>query len=305
MTRLTIRLEAPGTPTRFLPARAFGTRHTVGEGPRWDPSHRVWTWIDMAEGSYHEGGAAPAVVFPAPLGCTARHADGSVLGACPDGLYRWNRESAPTRFASLPIAVSHLNDGACDASGRWWIGAVDTTGRNGSLLRVDLDGTVTAVADGYRLPNGIDWIDHGRTMLHADSYGHRIFAYDVDPATGAVADRRVWWQGSSQDGVPDGLTVDADGVVWVAFWGAGVVRAFGDRAGHAEQRAELRIPARQPSSVALGGDDGGEMLITSAASGIAASDPGYRDGDVFVLEGVAKARAENDCRVDTSGLRSG
>ncbi len=283
---------------RAVQAVHYRTELEVGEGPRWDAVAGLWTWIDIATGSYFEQGAeGPVAQFRAPLGCTVRHEDGSVLGACPDGLYRWDRTTPPQRVRTLPIEVRQLNDGRCDRAGRWWIGAVDESYSNGSLLRVDVDGTVSVMAGGYQLPNGIDWLHDGRTMLHADSYARIIYAYDFDERAGGVTRRRTWWSGIPEDGLPDGLTVAHDGTVWVAFWGGEVVRQF-DPDG--ALLAVLRMPVRQPSSVALGGPDGEEMFVTSAWSGLASADarPDSSDGDCFLLHGIARSRGENLCRVD-------
>lgn len=290
-----IELEEDGTVSHMV-ATVIPTRLSVGEGPRWDAERQRWTWIDIYTGRYFEqGSTSPAAVFPVPLGCTVRHEDGSVLGASADGFYRWDRSAPPARVSGLPVEVKQLNDGRCDRAGRWWVGGVDAEYRDGVLLRVELDGSIAVVAHGYRLPNGIDWLADGRTMLHSDSYAHAVYAYDFDEESGSATNRRVWWAGSPEDGYPDGLAVADDGTVWVAFWGGGVVRRF-DPDGRL--RAVLRMPVQQPSSIAFGGARGDEAFITSAFADLpGADDASTPDGDAFLIRGLGRVAADNLCRV--------
>ncbi|GAB3141865.1 SMP-30/gluconolactonase/LRE family protein [Marisediminicola antarctica] len=301
-----VKLQFEGTSdVRSVSARRIPSQLEVGEGPRWDPHLQEWTCIDISTGGFFVGleSGSPAVTFPAPLGCTARHVSGAVLGACRDGLYSWDGITPPAKFAHLPTPLKQLNDGRCDAMGRWWIGGVGLGDDDGCLMRLDLDGSLEVVAGGYALPNGIDWFAEAGVMLHADSYSRRIFAYDFDLESGCVENRRVWWQGTKDDGLPDGLCIADDGTVWVAFWGGHVVRQL-DSTGSTIR--ELRTPMSQPSSVTFGGPSGSQMFITSAWADLEPSERAEQPwaGDGMVIEGLGRSNGDADCLVPITALSS-
>lgn len=297
-----LRLERSGDVQKVFAARV-NSQLEIGEGPRWDPHYQEWTWIDIATGGLFIGleSRSPAAIFPAPLGSTVRHASGAVLGACRDGLYAWDGSAQPVKVAHLPTPLKQLNDGRCDAKGRWWIGGVGLGDTDGCLLRLDLSGSLEVVSRGYALPNGIDWLGETGVMLHSDSYAHRIFAYDFDPESGTVDNRRIWWSGTEQDGLPDGLCVAEDQTVWVAFWGGRVVRQF-DPSG--SMISELRTPMSQPSSVAFGGSSGTEMFISSAWADLGESERADQPwaGDGLIIDGLGRSRGEAECLAPISPL---
>ncbi len=154
-----------------------------------------------------------------------------------------------------------LNDGRCDAAGRFWCGSCDPAEVEplGLLFRLDPDGSVHRMAGGLIVSNGIDWSPDGRVMYHTDSGTGRITAYDHDPATGAIERPRTFVQ--DDDGVPDGLLVDAEGCIWSAKWdGWRVVRYAPD--GTIERT--LPVPAQRPTALALGGPDLRTLYVTTA-----------------------------------------
>lgn len=166
-----------------------------------------------------------------------------------------------------------MNDGASDPHGRFWAGsmAYDEVRGVGSVYRVDPDGTVNRVLDGFTVPNGPAFSADGRLMYLADSAEGVIYRFPVDPDTGELGERAEFAR--VQAGSPDGMAVDTDGYLWSAIWGGGEVRRF-DPSGALER--VLAVPARQPTSVCLAR---GQLLVTSAAVGLDA--PGEHDGAVL------------------------
>jgi len=132
----------------------------------------------------------------------------------------------------------------------------------GRLCLIDLGASPRLVDDGIELANGLGLSPDDRTLYFADSAARRIYAYDVDPAAGVLSRKRVFARIPAEDGIPDGLTVGAEGFVWCALWCGGQVVRF-DPAGKVERR--IRLPARQTSSLAFGGDDLRDLCVTSAA----------------------------------------
>ena len=190
-----------------------------------------------------------------------------------------------------------MNDGAVDPAGRFWAGTMDEDGREegGTLYRLDPDGTVTPMVRAVTISNGVDWSPDGRTMYLADTPTGRVDAFDFDVAAGTIANRRPFAVIEPDDGTPDGLTVDADGGVWVALWGGGTVRRYAAD-GREDQR--LSFPVSQVTKPAFGGPDLGELYVTSARDGLSSDDLAREPlaGSVFRLRPGVRGRAANRFR---------
>jgi sugar lactone lactonase YvrE len=173
-----------------------------------------------------------------------------------------------------------MNDGACDPQGRFWAGsmALDERPGAGSLYRLDRGGEVTTVLSSLTIANGLGWSPDGATMYHADSGPGTITAYDFDAASGQLDRPRIIVR--PRRGVPDGLTVDDEGLLWVALFGGACVVRY-----HPAGRevARIPLPVSQPTCCALVGT---RLFITTASRDVAAAEPDA--GRLFVAEvGVA------------------
>jgi sugar lactone lactonase YvrE len=203
-------------------------------------------------------------------------------GADGAGEVRWlarPEDGAPHRM--------RMNDGVADPSGRFWAGsmAYDTAEGAGALYRVDVDGSVHRVVGELTVPNGPAFTPDGELMYLADSARGVIYRYPVDPRTGALGRHTEF--AAVAGGSPDGMTVDAEGYLWSAIWGAGEIRRFSPT-GSVDR--VLAIPAGQPTSVCLAG---GRLVVTSAMVGLV--EPAEADGAVqhipVPVRGVPAARA--------------
>jgi sugar lactone lactonase YvrE len=192
-----------------------------------------------------------------------------------------------------PVRV-RMNDACADPAGRFWAGsmAFDFTPDAGSLYRVDRDGTVTKVLDGITISNGPAFDATGKTMYFTDTARGRIDRFQVDPESGAVSDRTpfVLMKGGREN--PDGMAVDDEDHVWVAVWGASEVRRYRPDGSLAET---VRVPTRQPSSVCLIGSEQPRMFVTSAATGLDASDE--LAGAVFAMPVAVRGRPAESFRL--------
>jgi D-xylonolactonase len=134
--------------------------------------------------------------------------------------------------------------------------------RPGKLYYLSPGGVLTVADEKIEVANGLAFSPDGRTLYFADSATRRIYAYDADPSTGAVSNRRIVIQFAKEDGLPDGLTADSAGNLWTALWYTGqVVRLT--PGGKIERR--IQLPCLQTSSLAFGGEGYGELYVTSAA----------------------------------------
>jgi sugar lactone lactonase YvrE len=175
-------------------------------------------------------------------------------------------------------AAVRMNDGKCDPRGRFFAGSMDYEFRDGAgaLFRLDPDGTVQTVINAVTISNGLDWSDDQRRMYYIDSLAHGVDVFDYDVETGAIANRRrlvdIADDTSSPLGltVPDGMTLDAEGALWVAVHGAGEVRRY-DPEGALLQT--VAIPVAGATSVAFD-----ELYITCATD---ERHPAPQSGGVF------------------------
>ncbi|MFC6867947.1 SMP-30/gluconolactonase/LRE family protein [Haloechinothrix salitolerans] len=176
-----------------------------------------------------------------------------------------------------------MNDGAVDAGGALWAGSAvrDASGR-GALFR--FDGTeVTTQLTGLGMSNGLDWSPSGEVLYHVDTGAGTLTAWDCDVSSGGLGAGRVVCSLPAADGLPDGLTVDADGDIWLAIWGRGEVWRIDPGTG--ETTGIVRVPTRYPTSCVFGGDDLSTLYITSAAHDNA---PG--GGLVYAVDVPARGR---------------
>jgi len=184
-------------------------------------------------------------------------------------------------------AEVRMNDGACDPQGRFWAGtmAFDESPGAGVLYRLERDGTCTTVLTGLTISNGIGWSSDGRRMYLSDSGTRTIEAFDFDPATGDISERRVIVRIGETDMAPDGLTVDARGDIWVALWNGGALRRY---APDGSLLDTVALPVDRPTSCAFGGPDGGTLFVTTSREGLdeAALARQPDAGRVFRIDGL-------------------
>lgn len=177
--------------------------------------------------------------------------------------------------AGRPVRL-RMNDAVVDPHGRFWAGAMAYDGDEGQgfLARLDPDGAITTVIEGMSIPNGPAFSADGTTMYLADTPTGRIRTYDVDPATGGLGEGRDFVHVA--DGGPDGMTVDAEGCLWSAVWGASCLHRYSPDGVLLER---IPVPVRQPTSVALSAEPPHRAVVTSAAIGL--ESPEAHDGRVI------------------------
>jgi sugar lactone lactonase YvrE len=175
------------------------------------------------------------------------------------------------RFELVQQPEAHLpdnrfNDGKVDRAGRFWAGSMDDTEQNatGTLYRVDSSFACTAVDQGYRVTNGPAFSPSGDVMYHNDSALQVTYAFDLGSA-GEVGERRVFARYVEGDGYPDGMTVDAEGCLWIAFWDGWCVRRYSPAG---ECIGKIDVPTAKPTSCAFGGRALDQLYITSASIGL-------------------------------------
>lgn len=243
----------------------------LGEGPYWRPEDDCLLWVDIPRGLLHMTRVQPAETTTIELGEVSAVfpvVGGGILTA---GGHRLTLRAARpgSGWAGETVAAAparegvRFNDAGVDPAGRVWVGSMDLKEKEplGELYRLDSGCTLTPIVEGVTVSNGLGWSPDGTVMYYADSPRRQIDMFDYDQATGEAFERRVFADLSAADGFPDGLTVDADGCVWVAMFAGGALRRF-TPAGR--QDAVIPLPVSQPTSCAFGGPGMADLFVTTA-----------------------------------------
>lgn len=249
-------------------------RATLGEGPVWVAPEQALYWVDIPKRRVFRWSAGDGLwtIEPGAHVCSlAPRAAGGFIGAGYDGFLTFeDGRVAPLGRPAGERPGNRFNDGKVDREGRFWAGTMDRLEQeaSGALYRLDADLTWTEVDRGYRVTNGPAFSLDGRTMYHTDSALQAVYAFDL-AADGSAANRRMFAQFGEGDGYPDGMTVDAEGCLWIAFWDGWCVRRLSPSG---ERLTELRVPVQRPTSCAFGGPDFTHLFITSARRDLTPND---------------------------------
>jgi sugar lactone lactonase YvrE len=251
----------------------------VAEGPVWDDREGCLWWVDIPAGTLHRtdpaSGDDRAIGVGQPLGAVALRGDGGLVAAVIDGLAVVDAETGALELRA-PIKrddpATRMNDGKPDPQGRFWGGgmAVDERAGAGVLYRVDRDWSVHPVLEDLTIPNGVGWSPDGHWLYFADTPTGRVDRFAFDAAGGWLGRREPFVLLEPGAGLPDGLTVDADGGVWIALWGGGGVARY-----DAEARFTgfVEVPVRQATCPTFGGPGLDTLFITTAREGFGPDGP--------------------------------
>ncbi|MBN1562977.1 MAG: SMP-30/gluconolactonase/LRE family protein [Anaerolineae bacterium] len=244
----------------------FELQNELGEGPLWNPVENMLYWVDIMGKRFfrHTPGTANYEAFDLDTqpGCLAFIEGGGLALGVTEGFAIW-REGKLTYLENEAYQpAGRFNDGAVDRAGRFWAGTMSREPEN-YLFRLDADGSAQVMQDKVITSNGIGWSPDNKTMYYSDSGGGGIvYAYDFDLASGTISNRRTFLPPTGTAAKADGLTVDAEGTLWVAFWNGWRVARY-DPDG--VLMAEIKMPVQRPTSCMFGGADLSVLYITSAS----------------------------------------
>jgi sugar lactone lactonase YvrE len=266
---------------------ALTARARLGEGPVWDAKRQQLFWVDVYNHRVHQ--------FDPATGQDRYFDTGNVVSALV--LTQENRLliALGNRLAYLdlgsglvetlcevdfPHPDTRFNDGKCDAQGRFWIGSISQEPEQATLYRYDPDGKLTLIETGLTISNGLGWSPDGSTFYLTDSAPHKIYAYDFEPATGQIQNRRLLIDLSQEEVEPDGLTVDQQGNLWTALWNGWAVACFNSKG---EELQRVKMPVQRPTCVTAGGSNLTDFYVTSASVGLSQQEiqQGFYAGDLF------------------------
>lgn len=264
---------------------------TLGECPSWDPSTETLTWVDIAGGVVHRFDPATSGDrswhVGMSVGAAATCTSGRIALAAATGFWSLDPDTGAVEPVATVEPLGHgttMNDGGTDPAGRFWAGTKDVSGREpiGSLYRWRPGAPPERVLTGLTVSNGIAWTADAATMYLIDSPTYGIDVFDHDPASGAISGRSRLADLPREWGLPDGMCLDIEGALWIAFWGGGAVRRF---LPDGTLDAVVRLPVQLVTSCAFGGDGGADLYVTTAREGLTDDDLRYQPhaGGLFRL----------------------
>jgi sugar lactone lactonase YvrE len=249
----------------------------LGEGALWSAREQCLYWVDILgrrlHRFHHATGERNSWPFDEEISALAEraHAPGLIV-TLRRGFALFDPASGGRpRYLHQPEASlpgNRFNDGKCDAQGRFWAGTMDfdCVAPTGALYRYDPDGRCTRHEEGFAVTNGPTWSADGRTLYFNDTVNGAIHAYDFEASSGTLSNRRLWLAFTAGDGLPDGMTTDAAGRLWIAHWGGACVSCHDPVT--AQELCRVPLPTRHVTNCAFGGPDMRTLFISTARSGL-------------------------------------
>jgi sugar lactone lactonase YvrE len=272
----------------------------LGEGPVWVERDRSLWWIDIkgpAVFRWREREGVQRWTPPLRIGSLAPAKRGGFIAGTERGF--WWADPQAGRYEPIADPEAHLpdnrfNDGKVDRAGRFWAGTMDDREEEarGTLYRLNPDLNWRAIDQGYMVTNGPAFSPDGQTMYHTDSAKRLIYAFDLDDA-GNASNRRPFARFRDEHGYPDGMTVDAEGCLWVAFWDGWCVRRLSP---DGEVLQVIDLPVERPTSCAFGGPSLDRLFVTSARIGLNENALAVQPlaGELFMIATSVRGVAERE-----------
>jgi sugar lactone lactonase YvrE len=252
-------------------------RCMLGEGPVWDEKTNRIYWIDIRSRHIHHIDLSTTskhvvtVELEQMIGSLALRAQGGIVAALQHGFYIIDPDSGKHTLLSDPeqqLEGNRFNDGKCDPAGRFWAGtmAMNEVDAEGSLYSIDGVGKVMKHVSHIGVSNGLAWNVQADTMYYIDSPTREVKAYDYDLHTGNITRPRTVITFDPQEGYPDGMTIDEEGMLWIAHWEGWQVSRWNPHTG--KKLSSIRVPVSRVTSCVFGGTQMNELFITSAHVGL-------------------------------------
>lgn len=245
------------------------TELILGEGPHWHPRWQKFLYVDI-EGK-KLGCIDPITkiteerIFEKRTGTVVPAMNDKLIVAFEDTIAELDFRTGEVREI-IKIEPdkpgNRCNDGKCDNAGRLWIGTMNMEGRSNHGALYCFDGSLQKKIEGIGISNGICWSKDNTIMYYVDSYDYNIKAYDFDLSKGDITNERIIVEGLEPGFTPDGMTIDAEGMLWVAMWGGSCIHRYNPVNGFLIGKIQLPVP--NVTSCAFGGKDMKTLLITTA-----------------------------------------
>ena len=266
----------------------------LGEGPVWDEQRESIHWLDIERGHIHSynsyRGDFATLEVQQRIGfitlCKDQHAWRAGLQ---NGLAEIDRNNGAVRIISDPeshLPENRFNDGKCDPQGRLWAGTMSTKEEPGAgnLYMLDVNGRLIKKKEGVTISNGMAWSADKKIFYYIDTPTRAVTAWDFDNETGHISHERIILMIPENEGFPDGMTIDTEGMLWVAHWGGWQVSRWDPFSG--KKIASIALPVKRVTSCTFGGRHLEDLYITTARKDM---DPEEKEtqrlaGSLFVVK---------------------
>lgn len=239
----------------------------TGEGPLWHPGEKRVYWCDIPNGRMfrydpatgeHEQFYEGEVVG----GFTIQDDDTLLLFMARGAIQIYDNGNLTAVVEEIPAErASRFNDVIADPAGRVYCGTMPSPNHLGRLYRLDTDGSLTEIVDKIGCSNGMGFTPDRSKMYYTDSTARKIYLFDYDEPSGDLTNQRVFLDVGAEEGIPDGMTVDAEGFVWSARWDGNCVVRYNP---NAQEVSRVQFPARKVSCITFCGDDYADAYVTTA-----------------------------------------
>lgn len=275
-------------------------RAVLGEGPCWNEQEKALYWVDIIGKKF--GRLDPATghnedfLIGEYVGAVVCAGQDEVVLATQSGFQTYHmkqRQLSPIVDPESHLSENRFNDGKCDSRGRFWAGTMEIIGKEakGSLYVLDTDRSCRKVFDGVGVSNGIAWSLDETEMYYIDSMKKLVHAFDYDVERGEISNPRTLIDFAGEQGFPDGMTIDEEGMLWIAHWDGWQVSRWNPQTG--EKLESIPVPAAKATSCIFGGEELDILYITTARKDVQENQAGEQPhaGGIFAVQpGVKGAK---------------
>lgn len=251
----------------------LNTNALLGEGPIWNHKTQQLYWVDIEKRQLHlytpETNESTFFDAGERIGTVVPIDNGGALVALQNGIHSMDLVDGSLTLIHNPLEEGiRFNDGKCDPVGRFWVGSMhmESEKNAASLYMMDNDQRVVEKLDGVTVSNGIIWSLDNETMYYIDTPTRQVQAFDYDVSTGEISSPRVVITVPKENGSPDGMTIDEEGMLWIGHWGGSMVGRYDPESGEMIQKVD--VPALNVTACAFGGENLDQLYITTASIGM-------------------------------------
>jgi sugar lactone lactonase YvrE len=253
----------------------YDAKATLGEGPFWEHESQQLFWVDIESGCIHnhdlQTGKNSEWDFDETIGAVVPLDKDSLIVAFETGIASFNYRTNKIKRLNVLENSDHnlrFNDGKCDSNGNLWIGTMHKNLKPGygNLYKVDNNLEVSLQIKNTSISNGMAWSPDNTKFYYIDTVFYEVWEYDFDNSGSKISNRKTLFKIPESYGGPDGMTIDQEGMLWIAHWGGGCVRRWNPKTGNVLQ--EIVVNAPHVTSCCFGGKDLKTLYITTARSGL-------------------------------------
>ncbi|MFD0050947.1 SMP-30/gluconolactonase/LRE family protein [Actinomycetes bacterium NPDC127524] len=253
----------------------FDAKAVLGEGPCWDSEKQLLYWVNIEEKKVCIFDPAAnenrEIQLEERVSAIVPRTSGGAVITLENGFYFLDLETEKISRISEPeihLTNNRFNDGKCDSKGRFWAGTMDMSDNKeqGALYCLDTDLRTIKKWDKLSLSNGLAWSPDNKFFYLIDTPTKKVLRFDFHILTGGIENPVEIIDFPDDQGMPDGMTIDDEGMLWIAHWGGSKVSRWDPQTG--KQLSSIEVPALNVTSCTFGGEDFSELYITTARNGM-------------------------------------